>query len=206
MVIPKTCEVKNMSPLTKAYVVFAIYLIPVTCFILIPQAFEKRHIIIPGSWVSIILAFYLFKLGNIRSFINPSRKSIIFSALTVVVSIPLLWVFSRFAVVNTSYRVLDGALIYIVYILLLSPAQELIYRSIIFRLLDIMKWHSYLYIPISTLIFASFHIHYPNSLLIIFSIVGGIIWGAIYYKTKDLVSITISHGALGAAALGFGLI
>jgi membrane protease YdiL (CAAX protease family) len=51
----------------------------------------------------------------------------------------------------------------------------------------------------SAVLFAS--LHYPNPVLVVFTLVGGYVWCLLYQRQQNLFTLALSHGWLGAIAL-----
>ena len=96
---------------------------------------------------------------------------------------------------------------FIVYILVLSPAQEFFFRSILFAELTRMRPGAPgLIILISSLSFCFLHIIYQRPLMMLITLLMGIVWGVIYYRYPNFWGVTFSHAVLGTAAIAIGLI
>lgn len=95
----------------------------------------------------------------------------------------------------------------IFYILILSPAQELFFRSILFaewkRIKPNAPWGIIMF---SALSFCFLHIIYQCPTMIAVTLLMGIVWGAIYYRYPNFWGVALSHAVLGTAAFATGLI
>ncbi|MDR3629772.1 MAG: CPBP family intramembrane metalloprotease [Desulfocapsaceae bacterium] len=96
---------------------------------------------------------------------------------------------------------------YGIYIFFLGPAQEIVFRGILFaemkriRILD-----KKLILLISTLSFCFLHIIYNYPPLLLITFVSGLIWGLLFIRCPNIWAISLSHSLLGALAMFFRLI
>jgi membrane protease YdiL (CAAX protease family) len=97
--------------------------------------------------------------------------------------------------------------IYVFYILFLAPAQELLYRGILFAEMQRMRnVDNRLILLVSTSSFCFLHLIYNHPPLIIISFVSGLIWGLIFMKCPNIWGVSLSHALLGATAIFLGVI
>lgn len=97
--------------------------------------------------------------------------------------------------------------IYVFYVLFLAPAQELIYRGILFAEMQrIRNVDNRLILIVSTASFCFLHLIYNHPPTIIISLVSGLIWGVIFMKCPNIWGVSLSHALLGAMALFLGVI
>lgn len=97
--------------------------------------------------------------------------------------------------------------IYVAYILILSPVQEVVFRGILFaemKRIRIMDHRLVLFI--STLSFCFLHIIYRHPPMLIITFVSGLVWGLIYTKWPNIWGVSLSHSLLGALAIFLGVI
>ena len=96
---------------------------------------------------------------------------------------------------------------FLFYIVLSSPAQEFVYRSLIIAEL---KHHSFVnpvaIVALSALNFSYLHVFYNDAITLLVTLLMGIIWGIIYHNYPNWLSVSLSHALLGACAIFIGLI
>src|SRR3990167_8587025 len=108
------------------------------------------------------------------------------------------------AVVNDSYD--DAVHAHVVwlqtlllYTFLIAPFQELAARGGVPAALSMFlttKHRSWIAILVTSLIFSTTHLAYPIHIAIL-SFVGGIFWGWLFHRQKNLIGVSISHAMIG---------
>jgi len=98
-------------------------------------------------------------------------------------------------------------LFFIFYILILTPAQEFFFRSILFAEMgNLRKKRYWSIIILSSLSFCFLHIIYQHPVMMLVTFFMGLVWSIIYYKYPNFWGVTLSHAMLGTAAFALGLI
>lgn len=98
-------------------------------------------------------------------------------------------------------------LFYFFYVFISSPAQEFIYRSVIFAELEIANIKQpFLRITISAITFSFLHVIYNDWITLAAALLMGVIWGFVYNKYPNFWGVTISHAILGVVSIATGLI
>ena len=96
---------------------------------------------------------------------------------------------------------------YALYIFFLGPAQEIVFRGILFaEMRRIRIFNKKWILLISTLSFCFLHIIYNYPPLLVITFVSGLIWGLIFTKCPNIWATSLSHSLLGALAMFFRLI
>jgi len=97
--------------------------------------------------------------------------------------------------------------IYIIYIFILVPVQELVFRSILFAEMKKIPTLDYRWIiAISTVSFCFFHIIYKHPVALGITFCSGLVWGIIYNRYPNIWGVSLSHAVLGSLAITFSLI
>nr|WP_319495059.1 CPBP family intramembrane glutamic endopeptidase [uncultured Desulfobacter sp.] len=92
--------------------------------------------------------------------------------------------------------------VYLFYFFFLGPAQELLFRGILFsEIKRIPGLGNRFFLCISTLSFCFLHIIYNHPPLIVMAMVSGLAWGIIFIKRPNLWGVTLSHSLLGTLAM-----
>jgi len=98
-------------------------------------------------------------------------------------------------------------LFFVFYILILTPAQEFFFRSLLFAEMGNFRYkRHWSIIVLSSLSFGFLHIIYQHPMTMLVTFFIGLIWSIIYYKYPNFWGVTISHAMLGTAALVLGLL
>lgn len=96
---------------------------------------------------------------------------------------------------------------YIIYVFILVPIQELIFRSILFAEMKKINISDYRWlIAISTVSFCFLHIIYKHPTILGITFCSGLMWGIIYNRYPNIWGVSMSHAVLGSMAIAFGLI
>jgi len=98
-------------------------------------------------------------------------------------------------------------LFFIIYILILTPAQEFFFRSLLFAEMGNFRYkRQWSIIVLSAVSFCFLHIIYQQPIMLLATVFMGLIWSIIYYKYPNFWGVTLSHAVLGTAAFALGLI
>lgn len=92
------------------------------------------------------------------------------------------------------------------YVLVLSPSQEFIYRSVLFAEMRRLRVGQFSTVIISTVTYSLLHVIYQDALTVLVTFVMGIFWGMLYWRTPNFWTVTASHAILGTLAIVTGLI
>lgn len=98
-------------------------------------------------------------------------------------------------------------LFYVFYILVSSPAQEFLFRSLIFTEMRAAGITSGLIqVLLSAVTFCSVHVVYHDALTLVVTLTIGLIWGVVYYRAPNFFGVTLSHDVLGVISIAVGLV
>jgi hypothetical protein len=98
-------------------------------------------------------------------------------------------------------------LFYFFYVFISSPAQEFIYRSVMFAELDKANIKKpFLRIAISAVTFCFLHVIYNDWTTLAVTLFMGMVWGFTYNKKQSFLGVTMSHAILGVVSIATGLI
>jgi hypothetical protein len=98
-------------------------------------------------------------------------------------------------------------LFYPFYVLISSPSQEYLFRSVIFCEMNrsgITGRRSQ--VLLSTAIYTFPHTIYHSASTVIVVAFIGLIWGAIYYRLPNWYGVALSHSVLGALSIAVGIV
>jgi membrane protease YdiL (CAAX protease family) len=91
------------------------------------------------------------------------------------------------------------------YALLSAPLQEVVFRGIIIRRLQVMTQNKWVIIGISSVLFALVHVMFWNPMLVVVTFLGGMVWGWLFMRYGNLWPIQVSHSVLGSILIWFVL-
>ncbi|WP_034059173.1 CPBP family intramembrane glutamic endopeptidase [Lacinutrix jangbogonensis] len=110
------------------------------------------------------------------------------SLFKVVVNKPLMWLVLLF--VYSTFSVYP---------------QELIYRTFYFQRYESLFQNKKLFIFINAIVFALAHLFFRNSLVIILTFLGGLLFAFTYKKTESTLLVTIEHAIYGCWLFTVGM-
>lgn len=88
------------------------------------------------------------------------------------------------------------------YILISAPIQEFVFR---YRLKMIFGSRAPVpYVLASAILYSWIHVIYFDPLILIGAFILGLIWAAIFWRTNDLIGVSVSHAAIGIMAFWSG--
>lgn len=91
------------------------------------------------------------------------------------------------------------------YVLVSSPCQEVVCRSIPKLLTDRLKASAWAYVLYSSAVFSLIHIAYGDIALLLNTFLVGIVWGFAYLRLLNIWPVILSHAAIGVLAFSLGL-
>ncbi len=125
--------------------------------------------------IVIITSLYVWFTDNSQLFIVLRTK-------------PLLWVVILF-----------------VYSLLSVYPQELLYRTFFFQRYQSLFNNKNLFMFINAIIFSLGHLFFKNTLVIVLTFLGGLLFAFTYYKTKSTILVSIEHAIYGCWLFTVGM-
>ncbi len=117
--------------------------------------------------VAIVTTLYVYFIDSEKLFCVPRNK-------------PLLWI-----------------IILLIYTFLSVWPQELIYRTFFFARYERLFQNKKLLIFVNAIIFSLAHIFFKNTLVIVLTFLGGLLFAYTFYKTRSTVLISIEHALYG---------
>jgi len=91
------------------------------------------------------------------------------------------------------------------YVLVSSPCQEIVCRSIPKLLTDRLQLSGPNYVLFSSTAFSLMHVAYGDPLLLLNTFFAGIVWATAYLLTRNIWPLVASHAALGTLAFWLGV-
>lgn len=157
-----------------------------------------------------VVAMYIVMqiLGNTHSDIGITRQRTIYSLKTVLpITIALLIATGLFLLLEKPrFSPTEGIGFYIFYILISCPAQELLFRGILSRMLQELRLHRVLELGLAASLFGYVHIIYGDMLTVVVMSIVGLFWYRAYQRSSNLIGVTISHVVLGVMTIALGII
>lgn len=147
-------------------------------------------------------------LGHTHSDIGITRQRTIYSLKTVLpITIALVIAAGLFLLLEKPrFSPTEGIGFYIFYILISCPAQELLFRGILSRMLQELRLHQALELGLAAALFGYVHIIYGDMLTIVVMSIVGLFWYRAYQQSLNVIGVTISHVVLGVMTIALGII
>ena len=159
--------------------------------------------------VGAVMMYILMRiLGNTHSDIGITRQRTIYSLKTVLpITIVLLIAAGLFLLLEKPrFSPTEGIGFYVFYILISCPAQELLFRGILSRMLQELRLHRVLELGVAAALFGYVHIIYGDVLTVVIMSIVGLVWYRAYQRSSNLIGVTISHVVLGVMTIALGII
>lgn len=147
-------------------------------------------------------------LGHTYSDIGITRQRTIYSLKTVLpITIALIIAAGLFLLLEKPrFSPTEGVEFYVFYILISCPAQELLFRGILSRILQELRLHRVLELGVAAALFGYAHIIYGDVLTVVIMSIVGLVWYRAYQRSSNLIGVTISHVVLGVMTIALGII
>jgi|GEM_PF-1670427 len=91
------------------------------------------------------------------------------------------------------------------YVLVSSPCQEVVCRSIPKLITDRLQRGGWAYVLYSSAMFSLIHLCYGDPALLLNTFLLGLVWGAAYLWMANIWPLIVSHAAVGTLAFALGL-
>ena len=91
------------------------------------------------------------------------------------------------------------------YVLVSSPCQEVVCRSIPKLMTDRLQTNGWAYVLYSATMFSLIHLAYGDTALLLNTFLLGVVWGIAYLRMLNIWPLIISHAAIGTLAFSLGL-
>ena len=157
-----------------------------------------------------VVAMYIVMriLGNTHSDIGITRQCTIYSLKTVLpITIALIIAAGLFLLLEKPrFSPTEGIGFYVFYILISCPAQELLFRGILSRILQELRLHRTLELGLAAILFGYVHIIYGDMLTVVVMSIVGLFWYQAYQRSSNIIGVTISHVVLGVMTIALGII
>lgn len=188
------------------YAIVCVYLmLPIlTCIGIIPWNMKFTALVVGAVAMYIVMRI----LGHTHSDIGITRQRTIYSLRTVLpITIALIIAAGLFLLLEKPrFSPTEGIGFYVFYILISCPAQELLFRGILSRMLQELRLHRVLELGVAAALFGYAHIIYGDMLTVVVMSIVGIVWYRAYQRSSSLIGVTMSHVVLGVMTIALGII
>jgi membrane protease YdiL (CAAX protease family) len=186
-------------------------------FVFIPISFVFNYAPILKFVIGLLgftyITFVLFKIEKIKVHIEKNInwqffwKSTIIKLL-IIAFITALFVWftdkeSLFVVLLNKPKL--WLLILLFYSLFSVYPQELLYRTFFFKRYKILFKNEYVFIFINALLFSLAHLFFKNTLVLVLTFVGGVLFAFTFKKTKSTLLVSIEHSIYGCWLFTVGM-
>lgn len=188
------------------YTIVCVYLmLPILiCIGIIPWNMKFVALIVGAAMMYILMRI----LGHTHSDIGITRQRTIYSLKTVLpITVALIIAAGLFLLLEKPrFSPTEGVGFYIFYILISCPAQELLFRGILSRILQELRLHRTLELGLAAVLFGYVHIIYGDILTVVIMGIVGLFWYRAYQQSLNVIGVTISHVILGVMTIALGII
>ncbi len=188
------------------YVIVCVYLmLPILiCTGVIPWNMKFVALVVGAVMMYIVMRI----LGNTHSDIGITRQRTIYSLKTVLpITIALIIAAGLFLLLEKPrFSPTEGIGFYVFYVLISCPAQELLFRGILSRMLQELRLHRVLELGAAAALFGYVHIIYGDMLTVVVMSIVGLFWYQAYQQSLNVIGVTISHVVLGVMTIALGII
>jgi len=91
------------------------------------------------------------------------------------------------------------------YVLVSSPCQEVVCRSIPKLMTDRLQTSGWTYVLYSATMFSLIHLAYGDATLLLNTFLLGVVWGVAYLRMLNIWPLIVSHAVVGTLAFSLGL-
>ena len=201
-----TAHTTHRRQIIYLYAIVCVYLtLPILiCIGIIPWNMKFVALIVGVVAMYIVMRI----LGNTHSDIGITRQRTIYSLKTVLpITIVLLIAAGLFLLLEKPrFSPTEGIGFYVFYILISCPAQELLFRGILSRMLQELRLHRVLELGVAAALFGYVHIIYGDILTVVIMGIVGLFWYRAYQRSSNLIGVTMSHVILGVMTIALGII
>jgi len=186
-------------------------------FILVPISFAVQYPIWIKMSIGIIGFLYIifillrvennkFKISSNLNWKSFFRRVIIQLIGIAVLTTLYMWLVDRS---NLFVVILNKPLLWLVILFVYSffsvYPQELIYRTFFFQRYKSLFKSEALFVLINAALFSLAHIFFRNSLVMVLTFIGGILFALTYKKTKSTILVSIEHAIYGCWLFTVGM-
>ena len=201
-----TAHTTHRRQMIYLYAIVCVYLmLPILiCIGVIPWSMKFAALVVGAVMMYILMRI----LGHTHSDIGITRQRTIYSLKTVLpITIALIIAAGLFLLLEKPrFSPAEGIVFYVCYILISCPAQELLFRGILSRMLQELRLHRVLELGVAAALFGYVHIIYGDILTVVIMGIVGLFWYRAYQRSPNVIGVTISHVVLGVMTIALGII
>jgi membrane protease YdiL (CAAX protease family) len=186
-------------------------------FVFIPISFVFNYAPILKFVIGLLgftyITFVLFKVEKIKVHIEKNINWQVFWKSTIIKLLIIAFItalFVWFTDKESLFVVLLNKpklwlLILLFYSLFSVYPQELLYRTFFFKRYKILFKNEYVFIFINALLFSLAHLFFKNTLVLMLTFVGGVLFAFTFKKTKSTLLVSIEHSIYGCWLFTVGM-
>ena len=134
-------------------------------------------------------------------------KQTLLKLLAVIVLTTIyVWIFDK---TNLFSVMLNKPLLWLAILFIYSVfsvyPQELIFRTFFFQRYETLFRSKTLLIFVNAIVFCLAHLFFRNTLVLVITFIGGLLFGLTFYKTKSTLFVTIEHAIYGCWLFTVGM-
>ncbi len=178
-------------------------------FILVPVSFAFTYPVwIKGAIALLGLGYIVYVLFRIEKIKFRIKRGINWKTfwkrigITFLVIALITTVFVYFVAPDNLFfvpRTNPGLFVIIlfIYTFLSVWQQEIIYRTFFFKRYEALFEHKYLFIFVNAIVFSLAHIFFKNTLVMVLTFIGGLLFALTYFKFRSTTLVSIEHALYG---------
>ena len=140
---------------------------------------------------------------NWNSFWKETVMKLLFIA---IITTAFVWFTDKEALFNVLFKKPKlWIIILFIYSFFSVYPQELIYRTFFFERYQKLFSNDKIFIFVNAIVFSLAHIFFRNSLVMILTFLGGILFAITFYKTRSTLLVTIEHSIYGCWLFTIGM-
>jgi membrane protease YdiL (CAAX protease family) len=186
-------------------------------FILIPLSFAFNYAPILKLVIGVLgfsyILYVLFKIEKIKIRIEKNINWKAFWRSTIVKLLIIMFVTSLFVWFTDAKNLFTvmlskpklWVLILLFYSLFSVYPQELLYRTFFFQRYENLFKNEKIFIFINALLFSLAHLFFKNTLVLLLTFIGGILFAITFKKSKSTVLVSIEHSIYGCWLFTVGM-
>ena len=186
-------------------------------FILLPVSFALSYPVVIKMILGIVgfiyVIFILLRIEKNKFKVNPNlrwrrfwKTTMIKLILIAILTILFIWVSNRESLfIVICNKPLLWVMILFVYSLFSVYPQELLYRTFYFQRYKVLFKSEALFIFINAIVFSLAHLFFKNTLVLLMTFLGGILFALTFRNTKSTVLVSIEHAIYGCWLFTVGM-
>lgn len=133
------------------------------------------------------------------------RSALLWQGFVSLILMGALLLVSRAGIMHPKYYG-ESVIFYLFYVLISAPLQEFVFRSLMFRELNIYLNRDWIKVLLSAVIFSFAHYAYRDLSVLLMTFVAGLLWGFVYLKRPNFWAVAASHAVVGTVTIFLGFV